>query len=322
VLCLVDLSRYTLRAVERTLLLSDLILSTSNLRKKFSSTVAVADLSLQIRKGDVWGLLGPNGSGKTTTLGMLLGVIRPTSGDFSWFDQGRKDRLRKRIGALLERPRFYPWMTGRENLKLTASIKGVSFAEITTAIGAVGLDPYLKKKVGQYSLGMKQRLGIASCLLGEPDVLVLDEPTNGMDPQGIADIRDLILSEKAKGRTIILASHILDEVEKVCSHVLILKTGQVLASGSLAEVMGASSWFYLSATSNSELAAVLNKHPNLREMMIEGDQVKAQFQNDIGGDEVNRFCFDHNICLRSLELRSTSLEENFLQKLKESGGGL
>ena len=301
--------------------MSQLILSTQNLKKKYSGTLAVADLSLEIRQGEVWGLLGPNGSGKTTTLSMLLGVTRPTSGDFSWFGHGRADFLRKRIGALLERPRFYPWMSGRENLKLTASIKGVPFSEIKPAIQKVGLDPFLKKKVGQYSLGMKQRLGIAACLLGEPDVLVLDEPTNGMDPQGIADIRKLILEEKAKGRTIILASHILDEVEKVCSHVLMLKLGQVMSSGSLSEVMGASSWFYLSAVSNNELAAVLNKHPQLQSLKIEGEFVKAQFSQDLGGEEVNRFCFDHQVCLKSLTLRSTTLEENFLKKLKETGGG-
>lgn len=300
--------------------MSDVILTTENLKKRYSGTLAVADLSFRIQRGEVWGLLGPNGSGKTTTLGMLLGVTRPTSGDFSWFGLGRGDHNRKRIGALLERPRFYPWMTGRENLKLAASIKGVPFSQIEPTIQRVGLDPLLKKSVGQYSLGMKQRLGIASCLLGDPDVLVLDEPTNGMDPQGIVDIRDLILAEKAKGRTLILASHILDEVEKVCTHVLMLKLGQVLTSGPLGDVMGDTSWYYLSASSNSELAAVLNRHPQLAEIKMEGEFVKARFQQSLGGDEVNRFCFDHSVCLKSLEVRSKSLEENFLQKLKESGG--
>lgn len=298
------------------------ILEVSNLSKRFGGTKAVDKLSFRIQKGEVLGLLGPNGSGKTTTLGMILGVTRPTSGEFSWFEKGAGSHLRQHIGSLLERPRFYPWMSGKESLKLTACLRGASFSEIPKVLDRVGLADVGRKKVGEYSLGMKQRLGIAACLLGDPKVMVLDEPTNGMDPQGIADIRDLILQEKEKGTTVILASHILDEVEKVCSHVLMLNRGQVLSQGALQEVLGGDSWYELSASSMSALIEALKKHPYLVDLSeAEEGRVKASFSSPLGGDELNRYLFDQQVCLSHLEERRTSLEENFLNKLKDSKGG-
>ncbi len=186
----------------------EVILSTSDLKKHYGPIKAVNGLNLRVEKGAVYGILGPNGSGKTTTLGMLLGIIHPSSGNFSWFDNGNKDENRHRIGALLEQPNFYPYLSGEQNLRVVARIKGVDEREIEGVLSSVNLLDRKKSAAKTYSLGMRQRLALASALLGNPDVLVLDEPTNGLDPQGIAEVRDFITKQSAGGRTIIIASHI------------------------------------------------------------------------------------------------------------------
>lgn len=191
------------------------VLSTTSLKKQYGPIKAVNGLDLRVEKGAVYGILGPNGSGKTTTLGMLLGIIQPTSGAYSWFNNGTLDINRKRIGALLEQPNFYPYLSGEQNLKVVAKIKGVDEKTIDGILASVNLLERKKSQARTYSLGMRQRLALASALLGNPDVLLLDEPTNGLDPQGIAEVREFITQQSAGGRTIILASHILDEVEKV-----------------------------------------------------------------------------------------------------------
>ena len=295
------------------------VLECNGLSKRFSGQHAVQDLSFEIKNGQVLGLLGPNGSGKTTTLGMLLGVLQPTTGSFSWFGLGRSAKLRQRVGSLLERPRFYPWMSANENLKLTATIRRASFDDIPSILKQVGLGSVGKKPVGQFSLGLKQRLGIAACLLGDPEVLVLDEPTNGMDPQGIVEIRELIIQQKQKGKTIILASHILDEVEKVCTDVLMLNKGRVVSSGSMEQTLSADgSWFELKAKPMNVLEGVLQSHPQIGEIKKVEDHLQVSFRTPVSGSEVNQYCFDHQLCLHWLVEKRSSLEENFLEKLKAS----
>lgn len=216
------------------------VLAVNGLSRRYGSDYAVQDLSLSVQAGNVHGILGPNGSGKSTTLGMLLGVIRPTSGSFQWFDgTGSPAAARRRIGSILERPNFYHHLSGIQNLEITTAIRGRGRErEIKSALDRVGLGPVRDQPFSQYSLGMRQRLSLAAALIGEPDVLVLDEPTNGIDAQGIADVRRIILQCAGEGKTILLASHILDEVQKVSSHISILKEGRVLESGPVDQVLG------------------------------------------------------------------------------------
>ena len=213
------------------------VLSIQNISKHYGRVQALNQLTLDIPQGCVYGLLGPNGSGKTTTLGIVLGVIPATSGSFNWFGKPASAALRKKIGTILEQPNFYSYLTAVQNLEITCLIKEVSFSDIDRVLELTGLLERKMSKVRTYSLGMKQRLAIATALLGDPEVLVLDEPTNGLDPQGIAEIRKLILELGQTGKTILLASHILDEVEKTCTHVAILKKGNLLAAGEVEAII-------------------------------------------------------------------------------------
>ena len=212
------------------------VLSITNLTKKFRRLTAVNNLNLEVKRGQVFGMLGPNGSGKTTTLGMLMSVINPTSGSYSWFGEAPTHHFRKKIGAVLEHPIFYPYLSGQKNLELNAMIKQCPPENIPNVLELVELADRRDDKYKTYSLGMKQRLAIASALLNDPTVLILDEPTNGLDPMGIAEIRELIKKIAANGKTIILASHLLDEVQKVCSHFAILRKGNLIHSGPVEEV--------------------------------------------------------------------------------------
>jgi len=208
------------------------ILTLTNLTKHYGRVKAVDGLSFTIEKGNVYGILGPNGSGKSTTLGMVLNVINPTNGDFYWFDgSDTTHNALKKVGAIIEHPNFYPYMTATQNLSLVCKIKNVPISKVEEKLEIVGLLDRKDSKFSTYSLGMKQRLAIASALLNDPEILILDEPTNGLDPQGIHQIREIIKKIAVGGTTILLASHLLDEVEKVCSHVVILRKGVKLYAG-------------------------------------------------------------------------------------------
>ena len=239
------------------------VLSISGLSKHYGSIKAVDDLSLEINRGEVFGLLGPNGSGKTTTLGIILDVIRPNKGSFHWFGQIPVKDARKRIGSILEVPVFYPYLSAVRNLRIIADIKGIPYDGIDDTLNITGLLDRKNSSFRTYSLGMKQRLAIAAAMLGEPEVMILDEPTNGLDPKGIVDIRELILKVASRGTTIILASHILDEVQKMCSHVAILAAGRKLFSGRVDEVLNDSQWVELSAHKMDALKLVLHHIPDI-----------------------------------------------------------
>ncbi|MGB5356207.1 MAG: ATP-binding cassette domain-containing protein, partial [Eudoraea sp.] len=230
------------------------ILTVNQLTKKFGYLTAVDNLSFSIEKGNVYGILGPNGSGKSTTLGIVLNVVNATSGSFSWFDGNTSthDALKK-VGAIIERPNFYPYMTAIQNLKLVCKIKEVPFSKINDKLELVGLLDRKDSKFRTYSLGMKQRLAIASALLNDPEILILDEPTNGLDPQGIHQIREIIKKIASEGTTILLASHLLDEVEKVCSHVVILRKGKKLYSGRVDGMLATFGFFELKSENESGL---------------------------------------------------------------------
>tara|TARA_R110000868_G_scaffold14075_1_gene65653 strand:+ start:7889 stop:8791 length:903 start_codon:yes stop_codon:yes gene_type:complete len=289
------------------------ILTVHNLTKKFGALVAVNDLSFTIEKGNVYGILGPNGSGKSTTLGIVLNVVNKTSGSFSWFEghTTTHDALKK-VGAIIERPNFYPYMTAVQNLKLVCKIKEVSETKIEEKLELVGLLDRKNSKFKTYSLGMKQRLAIASALLNDPEILILDEPTNGLDPQGIHQIREIIKKIASQGTTILLASHLLDEVEKVCSHVVILRKGKKLYSGSVENMLASYGFFELKTKNEKELIAYLEGNASFGVVKNTDGLITAFLKEDVAAEELNKVLYEKGIILSHLLKRRESLEEQFL----------
>jgi ABC-2 type transport system ATP-binding protein len=291
------------------------VLEIDKLSKSYGSIRALEGLSLTINRGEVYGILGPNGSGKTTTLGILLDVIRPNSGTFSWFGAPPSKYNRRKIGSILEVPTFYPYLSGADNLKIIARIKGISKDHILPAITRVGLASRMHTKYRTYSLGMKQRLAIAAAMLGDPEVLILDEPTNGLDPKGIAEIRELIVDIGKKGLTIILASHILDEVQKICSHVAVLDKGKKLFAGEVQQVLNESALLEVASANMSGLKIALDECP-FAELRQEEDGkylVKLDQGQDPGA--LNSWLFEKGLTLSHLGMRQKSLEKYFLELL-------
>ena len=290
------------------------ILKISNLTKKYGLLTAVSNLSFDIEKGSVYGILGPNGSGKSTTLGIVLNVVNKTSGNFSWFSgELTTHQALKKVGAIIERPNFYPYMTAHQNLKLVCKIKGISYDSIDRTLETVGLIDRKHSKFSTFSLGMKQRLAIASALLNNPEILILDEPTNGLDPQGIHQIREIIKEIAQQGTTILLASHLLDEVEKVCTHVVVLSKGVNLFSGRVDELISSHGFFELKTHQKDDLLKLLELNPNFSHTKVENDLVTAFLENPMEAEEFNRLLFKNNIVLSHLVKRKESLEEQFLQ---------
>jgi ABC-2 type transport system ATP-binding protein len=295
------------------------ILTINHLTKKYGSLTAVNDLSFTIKKGNVYGILGPNGSGKSTTLGMVLNVVNKTSGDFHWFDgSGSTHEALKKVGAIIEHPNFYPYMTASQNLALVCKIKGVSKTKVDEKLEIVGLFDRKDSKFRTFSLGMKQRLAIASALLNDPEILILDEPTNGLDPQGIHQIREIIRKIAASGTTILLASHLLDEVEKVCSHVVIIRKGIKLYSGRVDEMNASFGFFELKATDLLKLQQLLEEHPAIGKISINENMLTAILEEPLEADELNAFLYEKGIVLSYLVKRKESLEEQFLQLTNET----
>ncbi|MFV0566031.1 MAG: ABC transporter ATP-binding protein [Flavobacteriaceae bacterium] len=290
------------------------ILTLNNLTKKFGHLIAVNNLSFTINKGNIYGILGPNGSGKSTTLGIVLNVVNKTGGDFKWFNGNTTTHeALKKVGAIIERPNFYPYMTAEQNLKLVCKIKGVAFSKIEEKLEIVGLLERKNSKFSTYSLGMKQRLAIASALLNDPEILILDEPTNGLDPQGIHQIREIIKQIAQQGTTILLASHLLDEVEKVCSHVVVLRKGVKLYSGRVDEMISSHGFFELKCTKQTELIALLEKHEAFTNIKVSDTLVTAFLNQPLNAETFNTYLFKNGIVLSHLVQRKESLEEQFLQ---------
>jgi len=292
------------------------VLSITGLHKNYGRIHAVNDLSLEVERGSVFGILGPNGSGKTTTLGIILGVINRDAGSFSWFGNENSKNDRKRIGAILEQPIFYPYLSAEKNLEIVARIKGVDPADIDRVLKVVELYERKKSKFRTFSYGMKQRLAIASALLGNPEVLIFDEPTNGLDPRGIAEIRDLIIRIAAEGITIILASHLLDEVQKTCSHVLVMRSGQRLFSGKVKDVLNMTDTLEVMSDDPETLEATLGQFPGLLEMNREPDLFLVRLKEKQGAKELNAYLVGKDIILTHLAMRKKSLEQQFLELLK------
>jgi len=290
------------------------ILTLNNLTKKFGPLTAVSDLSFTIKKGNVYGILGPNGSGKSTTLGMVLNVVNKTSGEFFWFDGSESTHeALKKVGAIIEHPNFYPYMTAAQNLALVCKIKGVNPVKIEEKLEIVNLIDRKDSKFRTFSLGMKQRLAIASALLNDPEILILDEPTNGLDPQGIHQIREIIKKIAGMGTTILLASHLLDEVEKVCSHVVIIRKGVMLYTGRVDEMNASHGFFELKTGENEKLQQLLSQHPSIGKVTINEGLVTAILEEPMESESLNSWLFSKGIVLSYLVKRKESLEEQFLQ---------
>ncbi|MGM5469908.1 ABC transporter ATP-binding protein [Flavobacteriaceae bacterium LMO-SS05] len=290
------------------------ILTINHLTKKFGYLTAVKDLTFTINKGNVYGILGPNGSGKSTTLGIVLNVVNKTEGNFYWFDGNTTthDALKK-VGAIIERPNFYPYMSAYQNLKLVCKIKTVDYSKIDEKLDLVGLLDRKHDRFSTFSLGMKQRLAIASALLNDPEILILDEPTNGLDPQGIHQIRSLIKQIASEGTTILLASHLLDEVEKVCSHVVVLRKGVKLYSGPVEEMISSHGFFELKSNQQDELIKLLETDVRFGNIKIENELITAFLNEPMDATEFNTLMFKKGITLSHLVKRKESLEEQFLQ---------
>ena len=293
------------------------ILTLNNLTKKYGSLTAVNNLSVTIKKGNVYGILGPNGSGKSTTLGIALNVVNKTNGTFHWFDgTGTTHEALKKVGAIIERPNFYPYMTAAQNLNLVCIIKKVPKEKVNEKLKLVGLLDRKDDTFKSFSLGMKQRLAIASALLNDPEILILDEPTNGLDPQGIHQIREIIKNIALEGTTILLASHLLDEVEKVCTHVIILRKGESLYSGSVENMIASHGFFTLQSNDLDQLSKTLEEHPSIGTIKREGINLVAYLKEPLSGSDLNKLLYEKGIYLSYLVHRKESLEEQFLELTK------
>jgi ABC-type multidrug transport system ATPase subunit len=298
----------------------DPVLSIQNISKSYGPVRALNDVSFTVPKGSVFGILGPNGSGKTTLLGIIMDVLHASSGTFLWNGQpGSNKMLRKQIGTLLETPNFYSYLSGERNLKIAAAIKQRGKADIPKVLEAVNLLQRKKSKFSTYSLGMKQRLAIASTLLGDPGILVFDEPTNGLDPAGIAEIRELIKQLNGQGKTIIMASHILDEVEKVCTHVAILQKGVLKTVGSVTDVLsgtsGAESGILIEVAADNlaALANILAQMPGITGSSIVDNLLLLKCNDGVSTTRINAYCFEKGITLSQLNLKRKNLEARFLE---------
>ena len=290
------------------------ILSIENLRKDYGKVQALKGVSFDVPRGTVFGILGPNGSGKTTMLGIITDILRPTSGTYRLFDEVPTEQHRNQIGTFLETPNFYHYLSGERNLRIAAAIKGRGEEDIPRVLEMVNLTQRKDSRFSTYSLGMKQRLAIASCLLGNPEVMILDEPTNGLDPVGIAEIRELIKRLHREGKTIIMASHLLDEVEKVCSHVAILKKGTLVATGDVNEILVSEDVVEVGAADANALRAVIrqfNGHSHFKE---NGNLVQLFFPVGTANlESINQHCFSQGVVLNYLHLKKKSLESKFME---------
>lgn len=291
------------------------ILNVNELEKSYKKLKALKGVSFSVPEGAVFGILGPNGSGKTTLLGILLNILSAENGSFEWFGNTEGQDYRKKIGSLLETPNFYHYLSAEKNLRITQSVSGRgSKEEIDMVLQKVNLHAWKNKKFKSFSLGMKQRLAIASALLGSPKVLVFDEPTNGLDPVGIAEIRELILELSKKGHTVIMASHLLDEVEKVCTHVAILKLGQLIVSGPVHDVLSQEDVVEISSSDINLLKEAASDMPGMRNIITSAHFAQLYFaKGEANLEQINRHFFNKGITLTHLSLKRQRLEEKFFE---------
>ncbi|WP_440133108.1 ABC transporter ATP-binding protein [Chitinophaga sancti] len=289
------------------------ILTLRNISKRYGSLQALREVSFEVPRGSVFGILGPNGSGKTTLLGIVTDVLKADTGDFTLFDQLPSATQRRQIGTLLETPNFYHYLSGYKNLQINAAVKQRDEKDIDRVLEIAGLSARKHAAFKTYSLGMKQRLAIANTLLGDPDVLILDEPSNGLDPAGIAEVRGLIRQLAQSGKTIIMASHLLDEVEKVCTHVAVLQKGELLVSGPVNTVMVREDFVEIGSNDMGKLEAVIRQHPLFGNLVNANSLLQVFFSGAVDPSELNSWLAGQGIWLNHLQVRRKSLESAFLE---------
>ncbi|MGH2643223.1 MAG: ABC transporter ATP-binding protein [Chitinophagaceae bacterium] len=289
------------------------VLSINQLTKYYGTLCALNQVSFKVPEKSIFGILGPNGSGKTTLLGSLTDVFIPTSGIYQWFGETSHYTQRKHIGTLLETPHFYPYLSAYDNLCINATIKGCPKKDVDRVLTISGLSDRAGSLFRTFSLGMKQRLALASVMLGNPSVIVLDEPTNGLDPTGIAEIRKLIIQMGQQGKTIIMASHLLDEVEKVCTHVVILKKGKLLSEGPVNEVLSGNAVIEIASEDLELLQKTIMAFPGLKSINQVNHTLRLSVEESVRDEDINRFCFANGITLHLLRRVKESLENKFIE---------
>ncbi len=289
------------------------VLTINHLSKSYGRVKALNDLNITIEAGNIYGLLGPNGSGKTTTLGIILGILKQDSGDFEWFDGVYGEKHRLKIGAILETPNFYPYLNADENLEIIRHIKNDNNANFDELLTLVNLKERRKSKFSTFSLGMNQRLAIAATLIGNPEVLIFDEPTNGLDPQGIAEVREILQKIARSGKTVIMASHILDEVEKICTHVAIIKKGFLLATGPVGSIINSDITVELAANDMTKLKTFLADLPFVKRLDLNGKIIEILIDKDEDHSVINQMAFDQGLLLTHFVARKKRLETEFLE---------
>ena len=292
------------------------VLDIRNLTKRYGKIKAINQLSLSIEKGNVYGLLGPNGSGKTTTLGVILDILRADEGSYEWFDGAYGEHARIHIGAILETPNFYPYLTASENLEIVRQIKGAPKSNFDDLLEMVNLAHRKKSAFRTYSLGMKQRLAIAATMIGDPQVLIFDEPTNGLDPQGIAEVRVILKRIADMGNTVIMASHILDEVEKICSHVAIIKNGVLLATGPVGSILSNDVTIEIDANDRSGLITRLSEMSYVNSVNQKKEWTECLIDEDVDITQFSKELYETGIVPTRLVARKRRLEEEFLEITK------
>jgi len=292
------------------------ILSINNLSKSYGNIKALDNLNLEIERGNIYGILGPNGSGKTTTLGIILSILKADSGNFEWFEGKYGINPRKKIGAILETPNFYPYKSGIDNLKIVAKIKGIKKFDFDEVMKLVNLENRKKSNFSTYSLGMKQRLAIAATMIGEPEVVIFDEPTNGLDPQGIAEVRNILKRVSESGKSVIMASHILDEVEKICSHVAIIKRGKLLSTGLVGELLSDDYMIEINAYDQDKLQSFIKSCTAIKNTSKLGNNWICSIDKDIDSMNISKKAFESGLLFSHFVIRKQSLEEEFLQITK------
>jgi ABC-2 type transport system ATP-binding protein len=290
------------------------ILSLNNISKRYGIVQALDGVSFDIPAGSVYGILGPNGSGKTTMLGIVTDVLKADAGSFTLMGQTPSAVQRRKIGTLLETPNFYHYLSAYKNLQIVANIKQTSEQDIPRVLELAGLVARQHSAFKTYSLGMKQRLAIAAAMLGDPEVLILDEPANGLDPVGIAEVRNLIKKLAQSGKTIIMASHLLDEVEKVCTHVAILRKGKLLGSGPVNAVLSRDNFIEIGGPDNQALTQLIKQHPAFVQVLPGQDGIlQVTFRETIDPASLNSWCAQQGVWLNHLQMSRKSLETAFLE---------
>ena len=299
----------------------DLVISTQALTKRYGDTiVAVDELALRVRRGEVYGFLGPNGAGKTTTLRMLVGLVRPTSGTATVLGAppGAPQGL-ARIGAMIEAPAFYPYLSGRDNLRVLARHAGIDDARIAPVLGQVGLGTRAGDRIATYSMGMKQRLGVAAALLKDPELLILDEPTNGLDPAGMAEMRDFIRSLADGGRTVLLSSHLMGEIEQVSDRVGVIRDGRLVAEGTVGELRGRPG-LRVRAEPQGQAARLIAALADVQAVTSDDGLLEVAVDTAHAA-AINRMLVQAGVAVSEIYAQTASLEDVFLELTTTTAGG-